>query len=287
MAVKQKKVLVFGTFDGIHGGHMYFLKEAKRLAKENGNLYVSVASDESIFTRKKRLPERKANARIKDVKELNIAKDVMLGDKVLGNWTAVKKIKPDIVALGYDQIELGKTLGKYKKDIEKKIGKTFVTKKINALEPKKLHSSILKKSCAYCTIPEIKARKIAENKYAWVFPTNIPIVPGHILISPKRCVGKFEDMTKEEVAAIFNLQSKLKIALQKTFGATGFNFAWNEGELAGQSVPHFHLHVLPRKIDDAGITKYEPRKFLYRPGPREKTPEKELLAISKLIKKNI
>jgi len=143
------------------------------------------------------------------------------------------------------------------------------------------------KICVYCTIPEIKARTIAENKLAWAFPTNIPIVGGHILISPKRCVAKFEDMTKKEVESIFDLLNKLKTSLRKTFKATGFNFAWNEGELAGQSVPHFHLHILPRKNGDAGITKYEPREFLYRPGSREASPEKELLKVSKLIRNNL
>lgn len=279
MANKPKKILVFGTFDGIHGGHIHFLKEAAKL----GELYVSVASNESILVRKNHLPERNAKARIKDVKELKIAKSVSLGDKVFGNWTPIKKIKPDIVALGYDQNGIEVALKKSKKNLNV----NFSIKKITAFEGEKIHSSILKKSCAYCTIPEIQARKITENKYAWAFPTNIPIVPGHILISPKRCVGKFEDLTKEEIGAIFNLLGKLKIALTKIFGATGFNFAWNEGVLAGQSVPHFHLHVLPRKENDAGITKYDPRKFLYRPGSREKTPEKELLAISKLIKKNL
>ncbi|MES2223512.1 MAG: HIT domain-containing protein [Patescibacteria group bacterium] len=141
--------------------------------------------------------------------------------------------------------------------------------------------------CVYCTIPEIKARTIVENKLAWAFPTNIPIVPGHILISPKRCVAKFEDMTKKEVEAVFNLLYKLKTTLKVSFKATGFNYAWNEGELAGQSVPHFHLHVLPRKAGDTGITKYEPREFLYRPGSREASPEKELLKVTKLIKNNL
>lgn len=143
------------------------------------------------------------------------------------------------------------------------------------------------KICVYCTIPEIKSRTIVENKYAWAFPTNIPIVPGHILIAPKRCVTKFEDMTKKEMQAVFDLLHKLKTALRVSFKATGFNFAWNEGELAGQSVPHFHLHVLPRKIRDTGIKEYEPRKFLYRPGSREISPEKELQSVVKLLKLNL
>jgi histidine triad (HIT) family protein len=141
--------------------------------------------------------------------------------------------------------------------------------------------------CVYCEKPEIQERTIIKNELAWAFPTNIPIVPGHVLISPIRCVAKFEDLTGEEKAAIFDLQAKLKVALTKLFGAQGFNIAWNEGKLAGQSVPHFHLHVLPRKEGDTGITEYEPRKFLYRPGERETTPEEELAEISKLIKDNL
>ena len=143
----------------------------------------------------------------------------------------------------------------------------------------------MSKPCVYCTLPEIKAREIVGNELAWVFPTNIPIVPGHVLIAPRRCVAKMEDMTSAEREAIEALRVKMTSVLVKTFGATGFNFAWNEGKLAGQSVPHFHLHVLPRKEGDTGITEYEPRKFLYRPGEREATPEAELLAVVALIKK--
>ena len=51
---------------------------------------------------------------------------------------------------------------------------------------------------AFCTIPDIKAREITSNDLAWAFPTNIPITPGHTLISPKRCVSSFEDMTADE-----------------------------------------------------------------------------------------
>ncbi|MSU44736.1 HIT domain-containing protein [Candidatus Nomurabacteria bacterium] len=145
----------------------------------------------------------------------------------------------------------------------------------------------VKNSCVYCSNIEIKKRTIIENYLAWVFPTNIPIVPGHILIAPKRCVAKYEDLTAEEKESIEELRLKIIKALKKAFKAEGFNYAWNENKIAGQSVPHFHLHVLPRKEGDEGITEYEPRKFLYRPGSREATPEKELQEISEIIKKFI
>jgi histidine triad (HIT) family protein len=137
--------------------------------------------------------------------------------------------------------------------------------------------------CIYCTLPEIKARTLKRNELAWAFLTNIPITPGHTLVAPVRHVQKFEELTSEERAAIFALATEVKEALRATFGAEGFNHAWNEGSVAGQSIPHFHLHIIPRKVGDEGITEYEPRKFIYRPGSREATPEAELQAISKEI----
>jgi histidine triad (HIT) family protein len=142
----------------------------------------------------------------------------------------------------------------------------------------------MKKYCLFCGSDTVKARTIVENKLAFAFPTNIPIVPGHTLICPKRHRETIDDLTLPEIKAIFTLQKKIKRALRKTFKAKGFNYAWNEGVAAGQNMSHFHLHMLPRKVGDEGVTKYEPRKFLYRPGSRKAIPEKELLAVAKLIK---
>ena len=137
--------------------------------------------------------------------------------------------------------------------------------------------------CTFCESPEIKKRIIAKEDLVWAFPTNIPIVPGHTLIAPVRCVQKIRDLTREELLALFGLLEKIKSALKKSFGAEGFNHAWNEGYTGGQSVPHFHIHVLPRKPGDVGITEYEPRKFLYRPGPRPISEEKELQEVARMI----
>lgn len=143
------------------------------------------------------------------------------------------------------------------------------------------------KNCVYCTLPEIQTRRVAENELAVAFPTNIPITPGHMLVIPKRCVARYEDLTSDEKNSIEELRMKIVGALKKVFGAEGFNFAWNDGKLAGQSIPHFHLHVIQRKQGDTGILEYEPRKFIYRPGEREISPEEELFAISKIVKEAI
>lgn len=139
----------------------------------------------------------------------------------------------------------------------------------------------------FITSPEIHSRIIASNELAFAFPTNIPITPGHVLICPKRSARTIYELTAEEISKMFELMQTLRGAIQTTFGAAGFNYAWNEGEVAGQSVPHVHIHMVPRKNGDTGITEYEPRKFLYRPGSREETPEAELLKVAQLIKSAI
>src|SRR3989338_3120411 len=115
----------------------------------------------------------------------------------------------------------------------------------------------MKNKCAFCDNITNEERSIIKNDLAWAFPTNIPIVSGHILVCPIRCVAKFDDLTKEEKEAIFDLAEKVKKSLEKVFNAEGFNFAWNENKMGGQSIPHFHLHILPRKSGDSGIYQYE------------------------------
>ncbi len=125
---------------------------------------------------------------------------------------------------------------------------------------------------------------ICENELAFAMLTNIPIVPGHTLIIPKREVARYEELSGEEKSAIEDIRKKILEVLRNTFNAEGFNFAYNDGSVAGQSIPHFHLHVLPRKTGDTGVTEYEPRQFLYRPGSRAETPEEELAQIVEMMR---
>lgn len=131
------------------------------------------------------------------------------------------------------------------------------------------------KHSIFTTLPEIKDRTVAENETAFAFLTNIPITPGHTLICPRRVVERREDLTGTELLDLFALEAIVKEGLRRAYGAEGFNCAYNEGKNYGQSVPHFHLHVVPRTPGDNGISEYEPRKFLYRPGSREASPEAE------------
>lgn len=130
-----RKVLVFGTFDGIHPGHVYFLKSAAK----HGELVISLASDTAVRAHKGKVP-KKEKIRIKDLEELSIASKIVVGDKKIGNWSAIKNERPDIVAVGYDQTKLFEALEK----IQKEYG--FKIIKIKSFMPKKFHSSIIKKN---------------------------------------------------------------------------------------------------------------------------------------------
>lgn len=135
--------------------------------------------------------------------------------------------------------------------------------------------------------PQIKERLIGKSGRAFSFLTHMPIVPGHALICPIRIVETCEQLSNEEWIEILNLKRQVCEALKKVFHAEGFNFAWNVGENAGQTVPHFHLHIVPRKSGDAGILQYEPRVFLYRPGSRAISPPEELQQTAELLRNNL
>jgi FAD synthetase len=97
------KVLVFGTFDGLHPGHQAFLSQAAGLGDE---LVVSVAQDEVVKRLKGRSPQLPLNDRIGALRVVPGVRDVVAGDLELGEYAGYRQIGPDIVAFGYDQAEL-------------------------------------------------------------------------------------------------------------------------------------------------------------------------------------
>jgi FAD synthetase len=99
---KPKKVMVFGTFDILHKGHMHFLGQAKRY----GILIVVVARSCNVARLKGRLPLDNEKKRLANIKRLGIARKSILGDKK-DLFKIIRKEKPDIICLGYDQKSLG------------------------------------------------------------------------------------------------------------------------------------------------------------------------------------
>jgi len=97
------RILVFGTFDLLHKGHVSFLRQAKNIARKNkGKLIVVVARDINVKKIKKKKPFENEMTRMEKVKRLNLADDVILGS-IDNRVKIIEKIKPDIICLGYDQ----------------------------------------------------------------------------------------------------------------------------------------------------------------------------------------
>ncbi len=96
-----------GTFDILHMGHIYFLKEAKKLGDE---LIVVVACDKTV-RRLKHEPVTSEDMRLNLIKELRVVDDAVIG-KEDDMFEVVEQIQPDVIALGYDQIHDEKSLQK-------------------------------------------------------------------------------------------------------------------------------------------------------------------------------
>ncbi|MCR5411100.1 MAG: HIT family protein [Lachnospiraceae bacterium] len=120
----------------------------------------------------------------------------------------------------------------------------------------------MKDDCIFC--------KLANH----VFDTNIiyedddftvildvnPATKGHALILPKEHYADIYEIPKELLGKAAALAKKLVTALAKKLGADGYNIVQNNGETAGQTVFHFHMHLIPRYKDDGQRIGWEPGK---------------------------
>lgn len=79
-----------------------------------------------------------------------------------------------------------------------------------------------------------------------------PLLPGHILVSPLRPLPRLTDLSSAEINDLFNTVTRIQRTLTRLYKADGFNVAVQDGEAAGQSVPHVHCHVIPRTVGDPG-----------------------------------
>lgn len=77
-----------------------------------------------------------------------------------------------------------------------------------------------------------------------------PILPGHVLVSPIRRVARFHELTADEVSDLFLTVQKVGRMVERAFKASALNIAIQDGSDAGQSVPHVHAHIIPRRAAD-------------------------------------
>jgi FAD synthetase len=128
MAGKEKKrkiVLTSGVFDLLHLGHVRFLEEAKKIGGKNAELIVIVARDSTVEKRKGKKPIIPESQRRALVESLKVVDEAILGYEKFNIGKVIDKIKPDVIALGYDQDGMEKTVKEY---VEKKRLKIKIVK---------------------------------------------------------------------------------------------------------------------------------------------------------------
>lgn len=104
------------------------------------------------------------------------------------------------------------------------------------------------KPCTFCTLPA--SRVVGKNEHAFWIRDAFPVSLGHSLVIPKRHVGSFFEVTLEERIALLDLLDQAKASAVAEFRPDGFNIGINDGAAAGQTVPHLHIHLIPRHAGD-------------------------------------
>ena len=120
------------------------------------------------------------------------------------------------------------------------------------------------KYCPFCNL-DIERELILESATAFAMYDKFPVNKGHVLIIPKRHCSSYYDLTFREQSACWFMLNRIKTIIQKQFNPDGFNVGININEAAGQTVPHVHIHLIPRYTGDVA----EPRG-----GVRGVIPEK-------------
>lgn len=110
--------------------------------------------------------------------------------------------------------------------------------------------------CPFCEQQILDSQKFYEDDLCYCLYTHRPIVDGHCLIVPKRHVERFEGLTDEEALRVCQLIRKVDVAATKVFGTSSYLLLQKNGKEVGQSVPHVHVHYLPRLAGDDSVLKF-------------------------------
>ena len=109
----------------------------------------------------------------------------------------------------------------------------------------------LSADCLFCRILEFQERTIsvANESFVAVFD-QYPVSDGHTLIFPRRHVTKMADLTASEMVALGAILKGAQEQLEEHYHPDGYNIGVNEGTAAGQTIPHLHIHLIPRYVGD-------------------------------------
>lgn len=132
--------------------------------------------------------------------------------------------------------------------------------------------------CIFCKIiaGAISATKIYEDDKSLAFLDIMPASPGHTLVIPKEHHANFDEVPQEVLCQTISCAQKIGHAIKEGLGLEGYNVDIHNGAVAGQSIPHLHIHIIPRHADD-GLSLF----------PRGKYQEGEMEEVAGQIKASI
>lgn len=115
------------------------------------------------------------------------------------------------------------------------------------------------KDCVFCKIiaGEIPSAVVYEDELFRAILDVSPAARGHVIILPKNHTPDIYDLPEEEASGIMIVAKRIACALKKTYRCDGVNILQNNGEAAGQTVFHLHVHVIPRFKDDTVNIKWK------------------------------
>lgn len=121
-------------------------------------------------------------------------------------------------------------------------------------------SGLVPGECAFCKVVrgEVASEIVFEDEVSLAFLDHRPLFPGHTLLVPRQHLAAFADLSPELVSALFSNARRLAQAMEDGLDAEGSFVAVNNR--VSQSVPHFHIHVVPRRKGDGLRGFFWPRK---------------------------
>ena len=122
--------------------------------------------------------------------------------------------------------------------------------------------------CPFCILTD-EREIIAESASAYAIFDIYPVNPGHTLVISKRHIQDYFDLSFEEQSDCWVLVNKVKGLISEKFNPNGYNIGINVGDSAGQTIPHLHIHLIPRYRGDierpeGGVRGVIPGKRVYK-----------------------
>ena len=108
------------------------------------------------------------------------------------------------------------------------------------------------KNCIFCRVVngDEKADVIYEDEIVMAFMDIAPVNPGHVLVIPKEHYVSAVSIPEQVAGRMFYIASRVAVACKRILDTDGFNMHLADGFCAGQEIPHSHIHLIPRSIDD-------------------------------------